>query len=882
MVESLQLTTQAINVPSGDFGGDEPPYFWKVMRPFKWIGASAIVAVLFFSLAQLAPNVIFGQITEVVNDNSKNTADADLLALAVILIGFVGATSSYFFRVRAAKFTQSLVAYLRRRVFFRLSTLGVDYYDRELPGQVSARVAFDLDRILQFLERTGLLLLSQSAIFVVGMFVIVAIAPAAFPLIAALVVLVIIVALIQLPIGNQAFKWARAELGNVTAKFEEDFVARHEIRNLGAADLQTKKYVDACWQRRRSRAYALSVQAVGSQLLIFIGAVSQALILWKCGALTLDGTLTIGTTLSVYLLVQTATRPLYTIGPFYTQLLEVRVSWAQLREPFYEPILPVVSPTAVACPELQGLVTFDQVAFNYPQVNRPVLHDVSFTIPAGTVSALVGYTGAGKSSIAKLLSRTYDPTGGTVSIDGIDLRDMILSTYVPRLGVVPQDAFAFRGTVASNISYTVPDAPREDIEQAARDVGAYDLLSMLPDGFDSRVEEEGKNLTAAQRQLIALARAWMTRPDVMVLDEATSLLDADVEQKVLDAVHALGCTTLMITHRENVAKAADSVVVLDAGRVRRRRPGLRGVAARQPVRPPLERAGGRHGRAGRRRPRRAPAISTASLFDLTGRVAIVTGGTRGIGRAIAEGFADAGASVVVASRKPEACAETEAALTAAGHAAIGVPTHMGDLDAIDQLVTRAVDRFGAIDIVVNNAALGLSLPLGELTPDAWQKVFDVNVRGPVFLAQAALPHLRASAHAAIVNVLSAGVFMALPDNSVYGASKSALLSFTRSMAAKWAPDGIRVNGLIPGSTDTDMLRGADTRAPGGARGRQHARPCRAAGRDDRARGLSRVRRVELYDRPGAHGRRRPRSALTYEPIPLPELAKHKGSRLHAL
>jgi len=195
------------------------------------------------------------------------------------------------------------------------------------------------------------------------------------------------------------------------------------------------------------------------------------------------------------------------------------------------------------------------------------------------------------------------------------------------------------------------------------------------------------------------------------------------------------------------------------------------------------------------------------LFDLTGRVAIITGGTRGIGRAIAGGFVEAGASVVVASRKAEACVETETALLALGGAALGVPTHMGDLDAVATLVTRTVDRFGHIDIVVNNAATGIALPLGELSADAWQKVFDVNVRGPVFLAQAALSHLRASSHASIVNVLSAGVFMPLPDNAMYGAAKSALLSMTRSMAAKWADLGIRVNGLVPGSTDTDMMRG---------------------------------------------------------------------------
>ena len=567
VVQSLKLTTETITVPDGSFGGTEPPYFWKVMRPFKWVALSAIGAVFLVTLARLAPDLLFGQVTDVVNDKSSDTAEADLLAFAVFLVGIGGAAAAYMFRIRANKFTQSLVAYLRRRAFFRLGAMGVDYYDRELPGQVAARCVYDLDRILQFLQQTGFLLLSSASIFVIGMLVIVGIAPAAFPLIAGLVTLVALIALVQLPIGNQAWNWARHELGTVTAKFEEDFVARHEIRNLGAADIQTKKFVDACWQRRRAKWYALTVQAVGTQMLIFVATMTQALVLWRTGTLTLEGTLTIGTALSVYLLVQTSTAPLRQIGVFYSALLEVRVSWGRLREPFEEPILPEIRPDAVACPDLRGDVNFDHVAFVYPQTGRPVLHDVSFRIPAGSVMALVGYTGAGKSSIAKLLSRTYDPTGGTVTVDDIDLRDMILDTYIPRLGVVPQDAFVFRGTVATNIAYAVPDASRADIERAARDVGAYDMLSSLPAGFDTPVEEEGKNLTAAQRQLIALARAWMTRPDVMVLDEATSLLDADVEQQVLDAVHTLGCTTLMITHRENVANAADSVVVLDAGRV---------------------------------------------------------------------------------------------------------------------------------------------------------------------------------------------------------------------------------------------------------------------------------------------------------------------------
>jgi NAD(P)-dependent dehydrogenase (short-subunit alcohol dehydrogenase family) len=194
------------------------------------------------------------------------------------------------------------------------------------------------------------------------------------------------------------------------------------------------------------------------------------------------------------------------------------------------------------------------------------------------------------------------------------------------------------------------------------------------------------------------------------------------------------------------------------------------------------------------------------LFDMTGRVVIVTGGTRGIGRALAEGYVAAGARVVVASRKPGACAETEARLRGMGGEALGVPTHLGDLDALRALVAKTLDAFGAIDVVVNNAANALALPLGEYTPEAWAKSLEVNLRGPVFLVQEALPALKRSAHAAVLNVVSGAAFLFSSTVSLYAIGKAGLMAATRSMAAELVPHRIRVNALSPGTVDTDMVR----------------------------------------------------------------------------
>ena len=195
-----------------------------------------------------------------------------------------------------------------------------------------------------------------------------------------------------------------------------------------------------------------------------------------------------------------------------------------------------------------------------------------------------------------------------------------------------------------------------------------------------------------------------------------------------------------------------------------------------------------------------------TFLDFSGRTAIVTGGTRGIGRSVAEGLAAAGANVVVASRKADACADTQAHLESMGAEAHGLALNMGDVDAGDRLVAATVERFGGVDIVVNNAANALAAPVGEQTDATWQKSFEVNLRGPALLTQAAVPHLAESDHAAVVNVISVGAFQFARGVSMYAAMKAALLSVTRSFAGELASKGIRVNALAPGPVDTDMTR----------------------------------------------------------------------------
>ena len=457
LVQSLEMSDEALDAPDELARDDSPPRFFTLARPYRRMMIATAVMVVIMGLGVGAPSILFGTVSDFATEG--NTQAAYLWSGILVFIGIAAGFAAMYSRIFAQRFNQSVIALLRRKVFYRLTRLGVDYYDRELPGDVAARVVADLDRILSFGEQNAFRLASQIATFLVALGAILYIAPAVAPIVFGVLGIIVVLTVIELPVIARALEWAREELGTVTRKFQEDFGARHEIRNLGAEAIQTKKFAAVNWERRRARWWATTVSNVHSSLLQFLGTMMTAFVLYGAGTLVLDQELSIGAALSVQLLAALASQPLQSIAPIYNEFLNVRVSWRRLSEPFAETIFPNELDLSASSVTPAGLgATFEHVDFTYPGTTRPVLRDVSFTLEPHKVTALVGYTGAGKSSIAKLLVRTYDPDHGSVNIGGADLRNIRVDDFRPLLGIVPQDPFVFQGTVSSNIRYAKPDA----------------------------------------------------------------------------------------------------------------------------------------------------------------------------------------------------------------------------------------------------------------------------------------------------------------------------------------------------------------------------------------------------------------------------------------
>jgi ATP-binding cassette subfamily B protein len=544
---------------------DKEPTVLHVVRPIARMVAGALALLLVVTAANLAPPGLYKMATDDFRHHTHHVGDR--AALFLLLIAVIAGVSNYFFRLANGRVVQEVMYLLQRRVFQRLSRLGIDYYDRELPGQVAARVVYDLDRISGFMDG-GLYNLSVNlSVIVLSMVVILVWSPPVAYVVLPFVPVLLILSGVQIPIADRAYDRQRAELGKVVERLQEDMAGRYVIDAFGKRSAAMGAFRDRALDLRFARRWSAGVSNAYIELMTMVGLLAAGVLIWKAGGLARAGTLSVGSmiALEVYLLIAIGSIAFF--ADAVQKLMAARASFRTVRRPFTAPILPEERADARACPPLAGDLVLSHVGFAYPGTTRRVLDDVCLEIAPGTSLALVGPTGAGKSSIAKLIARIYDPVSGTVRADGADLRDLDLTAYRRRLGIVPQDAFCFRGTVGDNVAYGAPDASAEEIAAAVDAVGGSGVLASLAGGMATQVDEEGRNLTAAQRQVIALARAVLTNPDVLILDEATSSLDAATEEAVLGAVRRMGRTTIFITHRLPVARTADRVAVVDGGAI---------------------------------------------------------------------------------------------------------------------------------------------------------------------------------------------------------------------------------------------------------------------------------------------------------------------------
>ncbi|UQA95325.1 ABC transporter ATP-binding protein [Streptomyces halobius] len=499
---------------------------------------------------------------------------AAALALAVVLAQWAAQVGAN----RVTGRTGERILYsLRLKIFAQLQRLGLDYYERELTGKIMTRMTTDVDALSTFLQ-TGLVTAVVSILTFFGILV----ALLAIDLQLALVVFATLPPLI---IGTyffrkqsvRAYELARERISVVNGDLQEAVSGLRIVQAFRGEGRGMERFAarsDAYRQARLRGQFLISVYFPFVQLL---SSVAAALVLTVGAGRVGSNTLTAGALVAYLLYIDLFFAPVQQLSQVFDGYQQASVSLGRIQELLREPSTtpPAEKPRAV--PAVRGDITFDNVDFRYggqagdapADRTDQALDGIDLTIPAGQTVAFVGETGAGKSTLVKLVARFYDPTSGAVRVDGTDLRELDLTDYRRRLGVVPQESYLFAGTVRDAIAYGRPDATDAQVEAAARAVGAHAMIATLEGGYLHEVAERGRNLSAGQRQLLALARAELVEPDVLLLDEATAALDLASEAVVNQATDRLTGrrTTLVVAHRLTTAARADRVVVMDHGRV---------------------------------------------------------------------------------------------------------------------------------------------------------------------------------------------------------------------------------------------------------------------------------------------------------------------------
>ena len=537
------------------------------LKPYKW---SLIVSIL-LAIGSQAAAVVIAFLTGDGLQEAATTGSREAIwwiALGILAAGLVRALLMMGRRLISGRQALAVEFDMRNALYAKLQRLSFGFYDRHQTGQLMSRATVDLQAVRFFLGY-GLIFFFQHITTIVGVTAVMYVANWRLALAAtAITPLIVIVAYRYSTVSHPILREVQQKMADVATVAEESIVGVHVVKSFAQETTEGKKFAG-----RSEAVFDQSVQANRQRalyvpLLSFLPLVAQAIVLLVGGRMVVNGDLTLGSFIFFNVLVVMLVQPLRMLGMWIGQSQRATASGERIFEVMDEPEEVRDRPDAVELPPGDGRVRFEDVSFGY-DLERPVLRDVDLELEPGRTVALIGHTGSGKTTLATLVPRFYDPASGRVTVDGLDVREAKLVSLRRQIGIVAQDPFLFSDTVRENIAFGRPDASQEDVEEAARLAQAHDFVERLPEGYDTVIGERGITLSGGQRQRIAIARALLLDPRILILDDATASVDATTEAKIrLGLRQAMrNRTTIIIAHRLSTLALADELVVLDRGRI---------------------------------------------------------------------------------------------------------------------------------------------------------------------------------------------------------------------------------------------------------------------------------------------------------------------------
>lgn len=543
----------------------------SLLKPYVTTVALLAVVVVAENAARLSvPLLVQRGIDRGIPPIVDSGSSRELLLIVASLCGvvLVQATSRMFFLRRSGRIGQEVLLELRRRIFRHFQRLDVAFHDRYTSGRVVARSTNDVEAIQDMLQ-TGFDGLITAILTLVGTSVLLVVLDVKLGLmcLCAFPVLVALVWWFRTQ-SSKTYLKVRESAALVIVQFVETMTGIKAVQAYRREPRNQEIFTDVADQYKNINERAFKLLAVFMPGVRLVGNITTGVVLLYGGYRVLNGEMTLGTLTAFLLYLRIFFEPMQEISQFFNTFQSASAALEKIAGVLAEPPGIRDPDQLVELPTVSGDIAFRDVGFSYVP-NRPVLPDLNLRIPAGQTVALVGTTGAGKTTIAKLIARFYDPTSGAVTLDGVDLRDLAQADLRRHVVMVTQENFMFEGTVADNIRFGRPDATDAEVRGAAEAVGADRFIDALADGYDTDVAKRGGRLSAGQRQLIAFARAFLADPAVLILDEATSSLDIPSERMVQRALATVLAdrTAVVIAHRLSTVQTADRVLVLEHGRI---------------------------------------------------------------------------------------------------------------------------------------------------------------------------------------------------------------------------------------------------------------------------------------------------------------------------